>query len=152
MRKVKKMKKIVILTLLIATGCVKLFAQQPGVILSDKEGWHKIGETVADFKTESDEIIVLGADRFESIKIKVTDASIYLVSFDIYFESGDKQNVEIGKQIKNPGETRVVHLIGGEREIEKIIFIYKTVPNNNDKKAHVELWGLKVKPDKKNTK
>lgn len=77
---------------------------------------------------------------------------INLVSFNIYFESGDKQNVAIGKVIKNPGETRIVNLNGGERSIKKIDFTYKTVANSNDKKAHVELLGLKTNTDEKNAK
>jgi hypothetical protein len=145
------MKKTIFIALLIIYY-INAFAQQPAVVISDKEGWHKIGETTADFKTETDEIAVMGADRFAFVKIKVDDAPINLVSFEIYFESGDNQVVPIGKQIKNPGETRVVQLNGGERSIKKIVFTYKTVPNNADKKAHVELWGLKTNSDKKTYK
>jgi hypothetical protein len=146
------MKKALSLTLLIlATAYMTVKAQQPGVVMSDKTGWHKIGETTADFKTESDEIMVIGADKFSSVKMIVTDASIDLVSFDIYLESGEKQNVKIGKVIKSPGETRVVNL-NGEKSIKKVVFIYKTVPNNADRKAHVELWGMKTNMDKKNKK
>ena len=57
--------------------------------------------------------------------------------------------VKIGQNIKNPGETRVVSLNGGERSIKKIVLTYKTVPNSKDQKAHLELWGLKTNPDKK---
>jgi hypothetical protein len=141
--------KIVLFVLLVAATYSKTFAQEPAVVVSDKEGWHKIGETTVDFKTETDEILVLGANRFQSVKIKVTDAPINLVSFVIYFESGDNQNVAIGEEIKSPGETRVVSLSGGERTIKKITFTYKTLPNNKDRRAHVELWGLKTNKDKK---
>jgi len=137
------MKKLIVFALIITTGCIKLFGQQPAIVLSDKAGWHKIGETTVDFQKETDEILVIGSDKFSFIKIKVDQAPINLISFDIYFEAGDKQNVAIGEEIKNPGETRVVKLNGGEREIKKIVFMYKTVPNNKDKKAHVELWGMK---------
>lgn len=131
-------------------GYTRTSAQVPDVVLSDKTGWHKIGETTVDFTTETDKISVLVADRFQSVKIKVTKAPINLVSFVIYFESGDNQNVKIGKDIKSPGETKVVALNGGERSIKKVTFIYKTIPNSKDKKAHVELWGLKTNLDKKN--
>jgi hypothetical protein len=146
------MKKMIISVLLVTASFISAFAQQPKVVLSNKEGWHKIGETTVDFKTETDEILVVGADRFGFIKIKVDDAPIDLVSFVIYFESGDNQNVTIGKEIKAPGESRVVELNGGERSIKKIVFTYKTIANNKDKKAHIELWGLKTNADKKNTK
>ena len=31
-------------------------AQKPAVVVSDKTGWHKIGETTVDFKKEKDEV------------------------------------------------------------------------------------------------
>ena len=143
------MKKIILLALLVTTGYFRTSAQEPHIIISDKTGWHKIGETTVNFKTETDEILVLGADRFLSVKIKVTDAPIHLVSFVIYFKGGNHQNVKIGKNIKTPGETRMVQLRGGERSIKKITFVYKTISNNKNKRAHVELWGLKRNFDKK---
>ena|SRR5436190_3338404 len=141
------MKNIILLAMLVIAGYSKTLAQVPSVIISDKPGWHKIGETTVDFKTETDEIILIGENRFQSVKIKVIDASINLVSFVIYFESGDNQNVKIGQNIKSPGETRVVAVNGGDRSIKKIKLTYKTMPNSKDEKAHLELWGLK--PEKK---
>jgi hypothetical protein len=140
------MKKIAIL-LLIAIGTYgKINAQ---VVLSDKTGWHKIGETKADFTKERDEISVMGADRFASIKFKVTEASIQLNSLEVYYEEGDMQKVMIGSSIKAPGESRVIDLTGKERNLKKVVFVYKTVDNVKDQKAHVELWGLKTNEVKK---
>ena len=69
------MKKIILVffamsALLINTA----FAQEPSIMLSDKPGWHKIGEVKADFKMENQSISVLGKDKFKSILLKVTDA------------------------------------------------------------------------------
>ena len=124
-------------------------AQQPAIITSDKAGWHKIGETTVNFQKESDEIIVMGADRFASIKFKVEDAPIDLISLEVYYESGDNQKININMPIKAPGESRVVDLNGGERNLKKIVFVYKTLPNRKDVKAHVMVWGLKTNADKK---
>ncbi len=148
-KKSETIKKIILFAMFVFSYCTGMFAQQPAVVISDKDGWHKIGETTVAFKTETDEIAVIGADRFGYIKIKVTEAPIHLMSFDIYFESGDKQSVKIDKELKNAGESRSVQLEGGERSIKKIIFVYHTVPNSKDKKARVELWGMKTNPDKK---
>lgn len=147
-KKSNPMKKLAVLAMLVIANCTGMFAQTD-VVISDKDGWHKLGETTVDFKTDKDEISVIGADRFGYIKFKVEDATIHLVAFDIYFESGDKQSVKIGKEIKHPGNSRSVEIVGGERRIKKVTFVYKTVPNNKDKKAHVELWGMKTNPDKK---
>lgn len=143
------MKKLILFSLLVAGSYGKIYSQKPGVVISDKDGWHKIGETTVDFKTEMDEILVIGADKFSSVKIKITDAPIRLESFDIYFENGGKQSVKIAKDIKDPGETREVKIEGGERSLKKVAFVYKTIPNKADKKAHLELWGHKTNIDKK---
>ena len=124
-------------------------AQQPKVVVNDKTGWHKIGETTVDFKKETDEIIVMGADRFASIKFKVTEAPIDLVSIMVYYESGDAQSVSTLMQINAPGESKTINLNGGERSLKKIVFVYKTLPNRKDVKAHVEIWGLKTNTDRK---
>jgi hypothetical protein len=135
------MKKLIVIILLFVAGYVK--AQQPGVVVSDKAGWHKIGETTVEFKQEKDEISVMGADRFAAVKIKVTESPVNITSFDIYFENGEVQSVPIGAEIKAAGESKTVELKGGERAIKKVVFVYKTGTDNMDKKAHVELWGMK---------
>jgi hypothetical protein len=150
-KKKETMKKLILFSLLVAGSYGKMFSQQPGVVISDKAGWHKIGETTVDFKTEREEIMVMGADKFSSIKIKVDKEPIRLESFDIYFENGGKQTVSILKEIKSPGETGEVKIEGGERSIKKIAFTYKTMPNPQDKRAHLELWGYKSNADKKVT-
>ncbi len=131
--------------LLLVASQVSVFAQNPKVVVSDKDGWHKIGETKVDFKNETDKILVIGANRFSSIKIKVTEAPINLESFVIYFDNDEKQNVTIFQEFKVPGETREV-AFGGEKNVKRIEFVYKTIGDNRDKKAHVELWGFKSNP------
>lgn len=142
------MKKTMILILLAIAGYGVACAQLPKVISSDKKGWHKIGETSVDFKKETDEIVILIANRFAAIQLKVEDAPINLVSAEAYFESGDKQDLKIMGSIKAPGESDVINLNGGERTLKKIVLVYKTIPNYKDKNAHVEIWGLKTNPDK----
>lgn len=143
--------KTILFVLLLAGNYTTVSAQQPGVVLSDKSGWHKIGETKVNFKTETDEIIVIGANRFSAIQIKVTEAPVSIKSFDIHFDKGDMQSVTIGENIKAPGKTRIIQLDGkGERIIRKVMFRYNTAAGNSGKRAHLELWGLKTNPGKKN--
>ena len=124
-------------------------AQKTAVMLNDKTGWHRIGETTVDFQKDKDEVRVLVADRFASIKFLVEDAPIYLTSLEVFYESGDTQKMEINMPVKQKGESRTIDLNGGERNLKKIVFIYKTLPNRKDKKAHVEIWGLKTNADRK---
>ncbi|MGC4039518.1 MAG: hypothetical protein QM710_01625 [Flavobacterium sp.] len=137
----KTIKKIVLLLLLTASPAIVL-AQVPKVVISDKNGWHKIGETRVDFKNETDKIMIVGARRFASIKIKVTDAPIYLESFDIVFDGNEKKMVPVGLEFKVPRETKVVDF-GGEKNVKRIDFKYKTA-GGSTQKAHIEVWGYKT--------
>ncbi|WP_300567076.1 hypothetical protein [Flavobacterium sp.] len=141
------MKKLVLVLLFVANYATML-AQNPKLVISDKEGWHKIGETVVDFRNETDQILVVGANRFASIKIVVTDAPINLVSFDIYFDKGKHRIVPIGEEIRIPGESKTVFL-NGEENVRRVSFRYNSLGDFKGKKGHVELWGLKTNVDKK---
>jgi hypothetical protein len=141
------MKKLVLMLLLVASSA-NLLAQTPKVVVNDKDGWHKIGETTVSFDKDSDKIPIIGANRFAAIKIKVTEAPIRLESFEIAYGDNEKKNVKIGHEIKTQGETSVAYL-DGEKVIKRVDLYYKTLEHGNHKKAHVEVWGLKTNPDKK---
>ena len=93
------------IVLALFAGNCNLMAQKPAVVLSDKDGWHKIGETTADFSKDSDKIDVLFRDMFAALKFVVTDAPIEIKDLDITFEDGSKQNVVIGYSLKKAGES-----------------------------------------------
>ena len=61
------MKKVILIAMLVIAGYSRTYAQ---VVISDKTGWHKIGENTVDFKTETDEILVIGADRSNRSRLK----------------------------------------------------------------------------------
>lgn len=143
------MKKLTITLLAVLSTCLSALAQNPKLIISDKKGWHKIGETTVSFTKDYDEILVVGADRFASLIFRVEDAPIDLIEIEVFYESGDNQKVKINFPIKAPGQSKEIDLNGGERSIKKISFLYKTLPNRKDAKAHVEIWGLKTNTDKK---
>jgi len=135
-------KAILMLLVMVATQVSVLKAQTPGVVVSTKPGWHKIGETTASFKMENESIVVLGADKFKSIKLKVTDAAVNIISLDVYYESGAMEQIPVKSELKAGSETRDIAL-KGDRELKKVVFTYKTVANSDKDKAHVELYGLK---------
>jgi len=143
------MKKVLTIILLAIFGSYGIAsAQQTAVISADTSGWYKIGEANVDFQRDRDEIIVLGADRFKSIKLKVINAPIDLKDLEISFETGKKQDVNINKELKAADESGVIDLVDGEhRSIKKVAFVYKTIPNNMDVKAYIQLWGLKTNTD-----
>jgi hypothetical protein len=56
----------------------------------------------------------------------------------------------INVSLKAAGESQVIDLEKGEqRSIKKIVIVYKTLANNMDVKAYVEVWGLKTNAGKK---
>jgi hypothetical protein len=136
------MKKIMLLVVMLVVAQLNLaHAQKPGVVVSDKAGWHKIGEIKADFKVEKESIVVMGADMFKSIKLMVTDAPINIVSLKVYYEDGQVDDVTVRSEIKAGGETRAIDV--KMKDIKKVEFVYKTVSNAKEDKAHVELYGMK---------
>lgn len=143
----KKEIRIILLSLIGSFGYAQ--AQTPALIISDNTGWHKIAETTVDFKKDRDEVKVIGADRFAAIQFKVKDAPIDLISLEVYFENGFKQDIAVNAPIKSNTKSRVIDLNGGERNLEKIVFVYKTIPNSKDLKAHVEILGLKTNTQEK---
>jgi hypothetical protein len=136
------MKKIIVLMLAFAFVQVNTaWAQKPGIVTSNKEGWHKIGEITASFKMENESIVVMGADQFKSIKLKVTDAPINIELLNVYYESGDVEEIPVKSELKAGAETRAMAV--KQKDIKKVQFTYKTMPNSTHEKAHVELWGMK---------
>lgn len=142
------MKKVLVFAMiLIAVNTEISVAQKVEVITSNKLGWHQIGKTTVDFKSDRDVIMIMGYNRFTAIKFKVSEAPIELLDLEVYYEIGDKDDVKIQSSIKANGETRIIDL-NGSRKVVKVIFMYKTLQNRNDKRANVELWGLNAPEEK----
>jgi hypothetical protein len=145
------MKKVLTIILLAIAGSYGIAsAQQTTVITSDTTGWYKIGEAKVDFKRDRDEIVVLGADKFKSIRLEIINSAIDLKDLEIHYEKGKKQDVNINKSLKAADGSGVIDLEdGGQRSIKKIVFVYKSKANIADENASLEVWGLKINPNKK---
>jgi hypothetical protein len=138
------MKKIALILSVLLLGVMSsIMAQEPAIVASKKPGWHKIGEVTASFKMETESIVVLGADEFKSIKLKVTDAPINIEDVVVYYESGKSQQIPVRGTLASGAETAVFKLDRPTDDLKKISFTYKSEPNYRGDKAHVELYGLK---------
>jgi hypothetical protein len=126
------------------------FAQKPAVVMSDEQGWQRIGQVTASFKTTSESIVVMGADNFQAIKLKVKDAPINIERLQVFYESGDMEEIEVSSELKEGAETSVMNLKNPTQDIQKVAFTYRTLPNQKGKKADVELYGLKTSSDPNN--
>src|SRR5882762_6624343 len=112
------MKKLFLLFIALMTFGQIAFAQKPALIASAKPGWHKIGEITADFKTEDESIVIMGNDKFKSIKLKVKEAPINLSRVLVYFEDDIIQEIPVKGIIKAGSETPVYYLQDPTREIK----------------------------------
>ena len=139
----KEMKNIIVCLIVLPILFTAAHSQKPEVMISDKAGWHKIGSVTASFKMEKEEILVLGADKFKAIRLKVIEAPMHIAKLEVYFESGEKEVLSLGSDLKAGEETRVIDLKSKDEALKKVVFVYKTEPNVNDEKATVELYGLK---------
>ena len=137
------MKRIVLLV--VATFLTFSFvnAQKPEVITKDKAGWHKIGDAKVDFKTDKDKFIIIGKDRYKALQVKVKDAPVHMESMQVAYEGGGTEDISLKTQYKPGGESRTIDLKNGSAEIKNVTFVYHTVNTTADKKAEIELWGLK---------
>lgn len=116
-------------------------AQKPGVVVSKKEGWHKIGEVKANFKMEKESIVVIGADKFKAVKLMVKEAPINILAMQVFYEGGTSDEIKVENEVKAGETTKDFNV--KEIAIKKVSFTYKTQPNSKHDRAHVELWGLK---------
>ena len=139
---------VVILMALFAWNIESAYAQKPGVVLTDEPGWQKIGETVASFKSQDESIAVIGADEFSAIKIRVEDAPLQIDRLQVFYESGEMEEIDVKKRIQAGEESDVFRLKNPDRDIQKVAFTYNTVPNAAGDKADVELYGLKPADDR----
>jgi hypothetical protein len=134
-------KSIVCAALMFASAAA--FAQKPAVVASNEPGWEHIGQTTASFKMQNESIVVLGADEFTAIRIKVKDAPIDIERLQVFYESGDMEEIDVDDLNAN-GESEVIRLKHPDRDIKKVSFTYKTAANAKGEKADVALYGLKT--------
>jgi hypothetical protein len=138
------MKKVFgILVMLVSLVAFSGYAQKPAVVTDNEPGWQKIGETSASFKMQNESIAVLGADEFSAIRIMVKDAPLNIERLQVFYESGDMEEIDLRSKLSVGSASRIITLKHPDRDIQKVAFTYKTVANAQGDKAGVELYGLK---------
>lgn len=141
--KMNTMKK----TILFLLGAVIAFnfasAQKTEVVTNSQPGWHKIGETTVNFKADRDAIVILGEDKFKAIQLVVTDAPMHLEDLKVFYENDSTEDIHVRADFKANERTRVIDLRGKDRNLKRVVFVYKSALNWKGEKAHVELYGLK---------
>ena len=141
------MKTKILMMLSVITMCYgSLLAQKPSVIVSDKPGWHKITECRVSYKTDKDEVLVVGNNHFKQVKLKAEDAPVDLKSLEVYYYDVETpQSIDVGMPLAKDQETQAFDLTNPDKRIRKIVLIYKTIPVRTDEKerAEIEIMGMK---------
>jgi hypothetical protein len=140
------MKKIILLVAVITgiTFSNRLFAQKPAVVATNEPGWHHVGHTTASFKMQNESISVLGADEFTALKIKISDAPLHIERLQVFYESGEMEDIDVREHFSNGSESNAIQLKHPEKDIKKVAFTYKTEANAKGDKADIDLYGLKT--------
>jgi hypothetical protein len=86
----------------------------------------------------------LGADEFTALKIKVSEAPLHIERLQIFYESGDMEEIDVRDHFGDGGESRAIQLKHPDKDIKKVAFTYKTKPNAGGEKADIDLYGLKT--------
>lgn len=140
------MKRLFVITcvILVTTCFSKVFAQKPAVVTTNEPGWHHIGHTTASFKMQNESISVLGADEFSAIKIKVSEGPLHIERLQVFYESGDMEEIDVRNHFHAGSESRAINLKHPDRDIKKVAFTYNTESNAKGEKADIDLYGLKT--------
>jgi hypothetical protein len=131
------MKKKVTLILLLLTGFAGISAQQYFL-----QQWIKLGDVTATSKFDNESIMVSGADKFRSVKLKAQNAGIQIISTDLYYQSGEVQNSTVKITLDSGKESAPIPLKSGQA-LKKVVFSYKLFPGKQNEEAVVELYGIK---------
>ena len=116
-------------------------AQEPYQISHDSTIWHKLGVTTVNFQEERSEILVLKTEKYSYIRFKSTEFPISLSDVEIYYETGNNQHIRLDILLEPHEESQPIEIMGGERRLMKVAFIYKN-PSGKNSKVNIELWGL----------
>jgi len=139
------MKKI-IYACLIAAGSIVTFnasAQKPAVVKDGEPGWHRIAGLEASFQKDNESVHIMGNDEFTALRFRVEDAPIQIERMQVFYESGDMEDLDVKAKMKEGETSKVFKLKHAGRDISKIAFTYATVENDKSKKAELEIYGLK---------
>lgn len=103
-------------------------------------GWVHLGKRTVDHRGDHDVISVKGAPgACRSIRLEVRNRPVDFFDLKVRFENGQVLDVKLAKRILAGGYTRVIDLPGGQRNIDKVEFNYRTAGPKRGK-AVVHLW------------
>jgi len=112
-------------------------------VLAEKgDRWEKLGELRVSDRAERDTLHVGAREgRFEAVQLQVKGRAVQFHDLEIHFENGDVQDVSLRSVIRAGNRSRVIDLDGGERAIDKMVFVYDAQTRRRHRGARVEVFG-----------
>ncbi|HMI41283.1 MAG TPA: hypothetical protein VK485_08670 [Sphingomicrobium sp.] len=86
--------------------------------------WQTIGYKTVSGGTDRDTIRVHGGRRYHSLRLCSFNAPIRMLDFDIRYENGGHQDVQVRDLIRAGSCTRAIDLRGNRRDIRQIRLVY----------------------------
>jgi len=95
--------------------------------------WRTIGYKTVNHRVDNDRINVDGNARYTQVRLCVFNAPINMRDFDIRFENGRKQDVNVRQRIAAGSCTRNIDLAGNNRDIDAIRLRYSPLRADRDR-------------------
>lgn len=133
-----------------AFGIFHLANGQQGSQSKDAD-WVKIGQTTINlsedygiFDWDRDrEQSVNANDKYSAIKLRAKDANVNLSNVEVQYDNGKKEDFKLGSSISANSDSKQLKLDTRE-DLDKVTINFMKDQNApKDKKAVVEVWGLK---------
>ena len=106
-----------------------------------KAPWKFIGDKTVGFGVDHDVIHAGNVnDDFRQIRLHVTNGPLKMYDMKVHFENGNVFDVSIRNEIAKGGQSRVIDLPAGSRNIRKVEFWYSTIGTQQGT-SRVALWG-----------
>ncbi len=136
------MKKHLSIALAVALFGLIIAAAGPAAAGRDTNRWTSLGKLHVKDRVDRDTLRV-GVKRgtFDSIRLKVLGRAVQFRSLEIRFENETVQEVSLRSVIKAGEYSRVIDLEGGQRAIDKIVFVYDAQTRKRGKGARVRVYG-----------
>jgi hypothetical protein len=140
----KNIKWILAITVFLSFS-TKGYSQTANVVSNEQTGWKKIALTTVNFNETVKEMLIAGKEAYRSIYFRVAAGQVNILSLEVFFENGNKQDFAVNEVVKLNTNTKELDLTGDERIVRKIVIKYAAVPNADDKEARLELWASQQK-------
>lgn len=137
------MKKNIFITVCCLFACL-LFSQSTNLrpVGEKKGGWHIVGTTAASHDTDHDAIVIKPAENFKKLKVTVRNVPLNITKMVVVYDTKEEETLESVMEIPKNGESAIVDIKSGTRNITRIDFWYDSAGFTKGK-AEVTVFGRK---------